>query len=339
LTIASVDGDVIRIKAFVEISGPRATQAMAAVIEGEINGVWQDPANQQTLCGRKVEFEAEVRIAQGRGTEGWHQIYVPDLRPGQGFNNDVTGGHPNAYTSDLGGTWTPYGDGDRFGDYVYAHESGHLFGAPDEYYRDIDGVRRPNPGRERTLMAAADPFIDMGIVNNILQNAFPEHDQQLPRCIQGNTYEEVTIEEGPHTRTGFLSLTLTLETSNEGELSGTAKGEFTLAGTYEQDDCGFGYSTSAPIDLDIIATGEGDGPYRIESELPILIDEVQRHGLCGEPVDLVIDWEVRLVLDDVVFGEFTLRNGNVLGRQYHLDEETPEGKLQVHLWLNGVEGN
>lgn len=338
-TRATYDGDVIRIKTFVEIYGPQATEALAAVIEGEINTVWQDPANQQSFCGVPVEFEAEVRVRQGAGTEGWHQIKIQRLRRGRTFRDFVDGSDP--YGGDIGGAWSPFNDeeADRYHRTVYAHEAGHLFGAPDEYI-EPGWFRRggPLPGREATLMADDVPWVDSYTVNNILQSAFPDGDQDLPRCIQGSVHEKVTIEEGPHRRTGFSSLTINLETSSEGELRGHATGEFTLAGTYEQGDCGFGYSTRADIDLDIVATGEGNGPYKIESELPILIDEVQRHMLCDTPVDLVIDWEVTLELEDVLFGELDLGNGNVMERQYRLEEETPR-KLQVHLWMNGVEGD
>lgn len=336
LTIASVDGDTIRIKTFIEISGPRATEAMAAVIGGDINGVWQDPANQQTFCGRKVEFEAEVRVAQGRGTEGWHQIYIPDLRPGQGFTSNVSGGHENAYTSDLGGTWTPYGEGDPYGYWVFAHEAGHLFGAPDEYFRLLDQGQVPNPGREFTLMSEAVPFIDMGIVNNILQNAFPDYDLTLPGCIQGTFYQVVEESEGDLERTAVLDLEIMLEGTPEGEIKGTAVGEFSLGGTYRKDDdCGFGYSLGEDIELDISATGSGAGPYKIEADLPILVEETQRHMFCDQAIDLVLEWEVGLTIDDVVFGEYTLPNGRVLQRQFDVDESSDGDELKIHLWQLG----
>lgn len=338
-TRATYDGNVIRIKTFVEISGPQATQALAAVIEGEINSVWQDPANQQAYCGIPVEFEAEVRVRQGAGTEGWHQIKIRRMRRGQYYRDNVDS--LDTYSGDVGGEWSPFNDieADRYHRTIYAHEAGHLFGAPDEY---IEGGwfrrSRPVPGRETSLMSDNVPWIDAYTVNNILQNAFPDGDWELPRCIQGNTHQEATVVEGGHERTGFASLTVDVKTSEEGELRGTASGEFTLAGTYEAAGCSFGYSTAAPIELDIVASGAGDGPYTIESELPILIDEVQRHSLCGDPVDLVIDWEVSLLLEDVVFDALDLGNGERVDRHYRLDEETPEGKLEVQLWLNGVEG-
>lgn len=338
-TRATYDGEVIRIKTFIEIHGPQATEALAAVIEGEINSVWQDPANQQSYCGKPVEFEAEVRVRQGAGTEGWHQIKIRRMRRGQYFRDYVDS--LDTYGRDVGGEWSPFNDieADRHQRTIYAHEAGHLFGAPDEY---IEGGwfrrSRPVPGRETSLMNDNVPWVDAYTVNNILQTAFPDGAWDLPRCIQGNTYEEVTIRDGGHERTGFLSLTLTLETAGEGELRGTATGEFTLAGSYEDGGCGFTYNTAAPIELDIIAEGEGVGPYSIEAELPIFIDEIQRHSLCADPVDLVIDWEVTLKLQDVLFGEFEQANGIRLDNQYHLEEERPDGKLEVHLWLNGIEG-
>lgn len=336
LTIASVEGDTIRIKTFVEISGPRATDAMAAVIEGEINGVWQDPGNQQSFCGRKVEFEAEVRVAQGRGAEGWHQIYLPDLRPGQGFTSNVTGGHDNAYTGDLGGTWTPYGAGDQYGEYVYAHEGGHLFGAPDEYFRDFDGEGQPNPGRELTLMGTADPFIDMGTVNNILQNAFPDYDLTLPGCIQGTYHQVVDESGGDLERTAVLDLEIELEGTPEGEIQGTAVGEFSLGGTYRKDDdCGFGYSLAEDIELDLTATGSGAGPYTIEADLPILVEETQRHMFCDQAIDLVLEWEVSLTIEDVVFGDYTMPSGRILHRQFDVDESSNGDELKIHLWQLG----
>jgi len=338
-TRATYDGDAIRIKTFVEISGPQATDALAAVIEAEINSVWQDPANRHTYCGIPVEFEAEVRVRQGSGTEGWHQIEIRHMRRGQYFRDYVGGG--DAYTGDVGGEWSPFNDieADRYQRTIYAHEAGHLFGSPDEYI-ESRWFRRggPIPGRESSLMADSVPWVDAYTVNNILQQAFPEGGWDLPRCIQGNTYEEVTITEGPHERTGFLSLDVMLKTAEGGELRGTATGEFTLAGSYEDSGCGFTYNTAAPIELDILAQGSGLGPYTIEAELPILIDEVQRHSLCSTPVDLVIDWDVTLELEDVTFGEVEQANGILLDNQYHLDEDRPDGKLQVDLWLNGIEG-
>jgi len=336
-TEATVDGETIRIKTRVEIHGRRASDALAAVIEGQINSVWQDPANQHTYCGKKVEFEAEVRLQPGSGTDGWHQIEIANVRPGQFYRSWVGGGDP--YTGDLGGKWgTSGGLYARRGDFEYAHEGGHLFGAPDDYTDHFFTGSQPNPGREGTLMADNVGWIDAAVVNTILQEAFPDGGWDLPRCIQGTTYQEVTIQEGGHERTGFLSLTVMLETAGEEALRGTATGEFTLAGTYEDGGCEFTYNTATPIELDLQAEGEGDGPYTIEAELPILIDEVQRHSLCDTPVDLVIDWEVTLKLEDVLFGEFELPNGTKLDHQYHLEEETSDGKRQVDLWLNGIPG-
>ena len=338
-TTATYDGSVIRIKTFIEITGPQATPALAVVIEGEINRVWQDPANAQTYCGIPVEFEAEVRVRQGDGTGGWHQIKIRKLRPGQYFRDYVDS--LDVYGWDIGGEWSPFHELD--GPYyrtVYAHEAGHLFGAPDEY---IEGGwfrgSRSVPGRESSVMNDNVPWVDAYTVNNILGNAFPPGSQNpLPRCIQGETYHEETIVDGGHERTGFLSLTVNLRSAGYEALRGTAIGDFTLAGSYEEAGCSFGYSTAAPIELDLIADGALRGPYTIESELPIIIEEIQRHSLCGDPVDLVIDWEVSLLLEDVVFDVLDLGNGSRIDRAYRLDEETPNGKRQVQLWLNGVEG-
>ncbi|HET7010582.1 MAG TPA: hypothetical protein VFI11_07395 [Anaerolineales bacterium] len=338
-TQASFDGQVVRIKTFVEIYGQQATDALAAVIEAEINSVWQDPANQQSYCGFPVEFEAEVRVRQGDGTDGWHQIKIRRMRRGQYFRDYVGGGNP--FTGDVAGQWSPFNDleADRFGRTIYAHEAGHLFGSADEYIEGGWFTRsKPVPGRESTLMADNVPWVDAYTVNNILQSAFPEGGWDLPRCIQGTTFHELTIRDGGHERTGFLTLDVTLKTSESGDLRGSAVGEFTLAGSYQDSGCEFIYNTAADIDLDIAAQGQGNGPYTIESEVPILVDEVQRHALCGDPVDLVIEWEVSLLLEDVVFGELTQANEAKIGGRYHLDETTDEGKRQADLWLNGIEG-
>lgn len=327
-TTVVYDGSTIRIKTFIEISGPQATPALATVIEAEINRVWQDPANAHDYCGIPVEFEAEVRVQEGFGTEGWHQIWIHPLRPGQYFRDYVEGG--NLYSGDVGGEWGPFNatPANRNRWEVYAHEAGHLFGAPDEYIEGNGSL----PGRDGSVMSDNIPWVDAYTVNNILQRATGQAQPPPPSCIRGTTYHEVTETDNGHERTGFLTLEVELMPGAEGEVRGTAVGEFTLAGIVEEGGCSFAYSTEAPIALDLVATGSGSGPYTIESELPIFIDEVQRHSLCSDPVDLVIEWEVSLDIPNVSFRSRDLGNGTEVGGMYHFEETTADRKVDVTLW-------
>ena len=335
-TDITIEGDTIYIKSRIEISGPTATDAMAAVMADNINGVWQDPANEHTVCGFKIRFEAEVRPAVGRGTQGWHQIYLVDIRPGQYWRSNVDGGHENAYAADLGGEWDP----DPAHAYTFAHEAGHLFGAPDEYYEDWDGYGHPNPGREGTLMASSQyPWVDSALVNNILQTAFPEGDDLLPVCIRGTYHHEINDEQNGHPRNAFLDLDIDIQPGPEGRLQGTAKGTFSVSGTVTEGDCSFGWSKEADIDLDLTVTGSGNGPYTLKEELPIIVEETQRHYLCAQAVDLTIQWTVGLSLEDVTFDEVMLPNGATVQRRYDLTEGFPgeDSYVEAHLWKLGTD--
>ncbi len=332
-TDVTVEGDTIFIKARIEISGDAATDAFARVMEGNINRVWQDPANQHTLCGFKIQFDAEVRPAVGRGTAGWHQIYLVSTRPGQWWRSNVAGGVENAYSADLTGEWDA-NDPDAF-----AHEVGHLFGSPDEYGTNWDWEEGPNPGREGTLMADNTPVIDSEVVNNILQNAFPEGDDLLPVCIRGTYHQEVNDEKDGNPRRALLDLTLDIQPEPGGQLQGTARGSFSVSGTVTEGDCSFSWSKEADIDLDLTVTGSGDGPYSIQDELPVIVEETQRHYLCAQAVDLTIEWTVGLSLEDATFDEGMLPNGATVQRRYDLTEGFPgeASYVEAHLWKLGTD--
>ena len=332
-TEVTLEGDTIFIKARIEISGERATDAFARVMEGIVNRVWQDPANQHTLCGFKIRFDAEVRPAVGRGTEGWHQIYLVDTRPGQWWRSNVAGGVENAYSADLTGEWDP-NDPDAF-----AHEVGHLFGSPDEYGLNWDWEEGPNPGREGTLMADNAPMIDSDIVNNILQNAFSEGGDLLPVCIRGTYHQETNDEKDGQPRNALIDLTIDIQPGPDGQLQGTAKGGFSVSGTVTEGDCSFSWSTSADIDLDLTITGSGNGPYTIQEELPILVEETQRHYLCAQAVDLTIQWTVGMALEEVTFEEAMLPNGATVQRRYDFTEGVAgeDNYVEAHLWKLGTD--
>lgn len=334
-TTATVEGEAIRVKAFVEISGDGASEAMAAVIEGQINGVWQASSNQHTYCGRKVEFETEVRVRQGSETDGWHQVTIVDDRAGQYHRSSVDPGNP--YDDDLGGTWTSQGRPGQYGGVVYAHEAGHLFGAPDEYVDAGAGQSQPNPGRERTLMSESAVFIDSTVVNHILSRAFPDGDDRLPRCIQGTYTVNQRQEKGIVEDEVIVSLDIEIQPDESGKLRGLAVGYFNLSGIATEGDCSFGYVYDQDLEIELAVTGSGDGPYKIEGDPPASVEGQQRHALCEDPVDVKIEWTVDPFLEEVVFGEFTLPNGRQLERQYDLHESDDEGTTDVHLWLMGAE--
>jgi len=119
----------------------------------------------------------------------------------------------------------------------------------------------------------------------------------------------------------------------------SAKGTFSVSGTVTEGDCSFGWSKEADIDLDLTVTGSGNGPYTLKEELPIIVEETQRHYLCAQAVDLKIEWTVSLSLEDVTFDEVMLPNGATVQRRYDLTEGFPgeDSYVEAHLWKLGTD--
>ncbi len=123
----------------------------------------------------------------------------------------------------------------------------------------------------------------------------------LPPCISGVFETTVRDDTEGHQRTATLGLFVTIKPDDTGALQGQAEGMFKLEGSVQDGDCAFSYNTSAPVTLDLKASGSGDGPFTIDAVSEQKVEEVQRHYLCNDPIDLSIDWDVGLNIEDIVF--------------------------------------
>ena len=186
-------------------------------------------------------------------------------------------------------------------------------------------------------MAENTPLIDSTVVKQVLSQAFPEGDDRLPRCIQGTYAVDMEQTKGILEDEAIVFLEIQIQPDESGKLRGRGIGYFNLSGIAVDGDCDFGYVYDEDLDIELAVTGSGNGPYKIAADPPAAIEAIQRHALCDEPVDLKIEWTVEPLLEEVVFGKFTLPNGRELAGQVHLHEVDEEGTTDVHLWLMGAE--
>ena len=108
----------------------------------------------------------------------------------------------------------------------------------------------------------------------------------------------------------------------QGKPDGLATGAFILEGTVRDGDCSFTFSLQEAIELDLKITGEPPGPYEIESSEGQTVRQTQRHSLCDQAIDMVFEWEVSLLVEDITFDD----EGNY--------EKVEEG-YEVHLHAGG----
>lgn len=172
LTTVAVEGNTIRVQTRIEISGEAATPELADLIESHIDRVWQDPSNRHTYCGFDVAFDAEVRVQEGEGSKGWHQVEVLSDRYSAGDD----GARPaDVYSRDVSAQYPAGARVASRNDLHFAYMAGALFGAPSEFSSDENGRRTPNLGREGTLTSASSTgpqsSIDEQIVENIMNSA------------------------------------------------------------------------------------------------------------------------------------------------------------------------
>lgn len=137
----------------IEFYGPGATQELIGGWELDIEDFWNGPDGHQMFGNCTVTFDVVTRIRDegGAPTEGFHQIEVLDLNPGE-FHTSKAG----VSQQSTGGEW----DDQDTRNHV-AHETGHLMGLYDEYhYEDVDGDGdddyvndNPQPEDPQSIMA------------------------------------------------------------------------------------------------------------------------------------------------------------------------------------------
>lgn len=143
----------------------------------------------------------------------------------------------------------------------------------------------------------ADGVFDEGVETD----NFDENDDA---CIRGTVRIEQEIEEGNKQERATLALSVAAVSGRpEGEPDGEATGSFSIEGTVEQGECRFAFGLEQEIELKLEISGEAPGPYRIESVAAQPVDETQRHYLCDQAIDMVFQWEVSLLLEDIAFDD------------------------------------
>lgn len=269
--------------------------------------IWNDGLDELRLRGcYTVHLDLQINPLGDFETvaEGHHWVWAErsgfrsKVFAGGGKNDDT----PLPYTEDRWGQWGPVQPD------TVAHEVGHFLGLGDDYTDVLaaDGSfdhSEELPGREGTMMANyhtnPEGRIDQSIVDRL--GDLLEAQVDLPPCISGVFETTVRDDTEGHERTATLGLLVTIKPDDTGALLGQAEGVFRLEGSVEDGDCTFSYNMSTPVALDLQASGSGDGPFTIDAVSEQKVEEVQRHYLCDNPVDLSIDWDVGLNIEDIVF--------------------------------------
>lgn len=271
----------------------------------------------------QVDIQLNV-VAAGpfSGNADHHQVHLR----GTGFRSKVYRGggvpptqdDPNPYSNNGLGYWG------MVSPTTIAHEVGHLLGLADDYVNVLDSSGRVTgarslPGRERTLMnnyrtGSAATWFDQKLVDRLGDMAGIV--VELPPCFQGTVRFTQEDEQEGHPRRATVDVAVAVLAEESGEMKGRATGTFNLEGEVRQSGCSFTYSTSTAVDLELKAEGQGNGPYTVEAVADQVLDEVQRHYLCSDPVDLQLQWQIGLLVEDVVFRdgryEYAGENSDIL---------------------------
>lgn len=184
--------------------------------------------------------------------------------------------------------------------YAYRWTAGHVEG------RDYDGDGDPSElDEDNDNGGCRDGYEDLnadGIFDSGAEtDNFDENDDA---CIRGTVRIEQEIEEGNKRERATLALSVAAVSGRpEGEPDGEATGSFSIEGTVAQGECSFAFGLEHEIDLELEISGEAPGPYRIESAAAQTVDETQRHYLCDQAIDMVFQWEVSLLLEDIAFDD------------------------------------
>ena len=139
--IATVKGDVITIKSVIYITGAKATQKKAQLMQSSIMHVWGKDFNYKDGDKNyKVKYDIQVKVAPtnkrdvSKLSAGENLVELIDESKEE-FRSVVNGDGDNRRRQ---GKW---GDDETY--LTYAHEVGHLLGNDDLYYsKTINGKRK-----------------------------------------------------------------------------------------------------------------------------------------------------------------------------------------------------
>jgi len=302
----------------------RSGERVAEMWEQGAEEIWNLGFSNHTFRGCYT-FVLDIQMqALGEGDSGNpnnHQVQFKNtlfVAPNVRARVTTPGGRPaahadvdTAFEQSLAGLW---GRNDNL---ITAHEVGHLLGLADDYTtaRGSDGVVSFTPlsGRAGTLMARG-TIVDEELVKRVGE-LVADH-EELPPCILGVWESRQMKEEGIQTTTATVSAVVRVVPTDQGQLEGTVQGEFQLEGVAEEGGCQFNYSAGMVVDLELSVEGEDDGPYSFDAKAPNELDEIQRHYLCEQAIDLTLDWDVSFNFDGIEFTD----------GQY-IDDQGEDGRL------------
>ncbi len=274
----------------------------------EAERIWNDgllPFTYRGCYALQLDIEGHAIPLRVEGHSGHHQVWYMAA----GYRSQVYRNGRAGRNEDDAAPYSTSGEG--FWGWVpaatVAHEVGHLIGLGDDYTDPATGGGRgsvPLEGRQRTLMSVyqqgtPSTWIDQDLVNRLGDLAGQE--LNLPPCIQGSVLLRQRNDTQGHSRMGELDLIVFVRPEADGQLRGEASGTFTLTGEVEEGGCSFSYGTSAQVELELKASGNGDGPFRIEALEGQSVEEMQTNFLCSQQVALTIDWDVTLLLEGIRF--------------------------------------
>jgi RHS repeat-associated protein len=156
-------GNTITIQASITAYGANASDSLAQSWQSDINKYWNN--NGDNFMHGKCKVKFDVTVTADPNANWWFTAQSADnyvyVVPGP-FRSWV---QSSPYGTSWYGRWSSTGGG-----WTAAHESGHLFGLPDDYH-DVGATSVPNPGHAGHMMGDYGKPVNQHEIDDILRNA------------------------------------------------------------------------------------------------------------------------------------------------------------------------